>query len=273
MIINKNSISVIIPMYNSANSIIDTLKAIVNQTAVEYIREIIVVNDGSKDNCGKLVEEFSNTTNITIRLINKVNGGVSSARNLGIEKSTGEWIAFCDSDDSWLKDKIEIQVRVINESGINVDFIGGNHFPYMQSILWKPLKQLHKMTVEEICIKSLPQTSTILMKKDIVNKIGYFDVNQSYAEDGNFILRAIANFDCYYSPVQMVYYGNGKRGFGESGLSGNTKAMHLGELKNIKDMLSLGYISRSYSIFASLFCWAKYFRRLLILLFIKVCKK
>ncbi len=264
MTINKNSISVVIPMYNSANSIIDTLNAIVNQTAVEYIREIIVVNDGSKDNCGKLVEEFSNTTKITIRLINKVNGGVSSARNLGIEKSTGEWIAFCDSDDSWLKNKIEIQVGVINESGINVDFIGGNHFPYMQSILWKPLKQLHKMTVEEICIKSLPQTSTILMKKDIVNKIGYFDVNQSYAEDGNFILRAIANFDCYYSPVQMVFYGNGKRGFGESGLSRNTKAMHLGELKNIHDMLKFGYVSKAYSIIASLYCWAKYFRRLVI---------
>lgn len=272
MNIIENSISVIIPMFNSADSIIETLKSICKQTYLNYIKEILVINDGSKDDSPRLVVEYSAKSNIPVSLITKENGGVSSARNVGLEKASGEWIAFCDSDDLWLEDKIEKQVKIINDSGLQVDFIGGNHLTKTQYIIFKPLNKLHKMTVKEICIKSLPQTSTILMHKRIIKEIGKFDENQKYAEDGNFILRAIANFNCYYSPIQMVFYGNGKRGFGESGLSKNTKAMHLGELKNIFDMLKLGYITKKYYYIARIYCWLKYFRRLLIVFILKSIK-
>jgi glycosyltransferase involved in cell wall biosynthesis len=84
-------ISVIIPMYNSIKTIQNAIKSIIDQTYKEPI-EIIIVNDGSRDGCEKIVEELiiNNHTNRIIKLLNKANGGVSTARNYGIKKSQGK---------------------------------------------------------------------------------------------------------------------------------------------------------------------------------------
>ena len=69
------------------------------------------IDDGSKDSTSEIVESYKDDR---IKLIKKENGGVSSARNLGIKKSKGDYVAFCDSDDVWSLDKLEKQVAVIN---------------------------------------------------------------------------------------------------------------------------------------------------------------
>src|SRR5574344_344305 len=100
-------VSVIIPMYNSKDTIKSAIESVLNQRYKESI-EIIVVNDGSKDGCEKIVEKMiiNNQTNRTIKLINKPNCGVSSARNRGIKEANGEYIAFLDSDDMWHPQKL-----------------------------------------------------------------------------------------------------------------------------------------------------------------------
>ena len=112
-------ISVIIPMYNSKDTIKSAVESVLNQTYSEPV-EIIVINDGSKDGCEKIVEEIilNNQTNRTIKLINKPNGGVSSARNRGIKEASGDWIAFLDSDDIWLPEKLQKQVNEIEKNYI-----------------------------------------------------------------------------------------------------------------------------------------------------------
>lgn len=106
--LNKPLLSVIIPMYNCAPVITRCLDSIDYSGA-----EIIVVNDGSIDNSADVVAEYirkveSRKSKVdSIRLVNKENGGASSARNLGIQEATGKYIAFIDADDFWFPNGIE----------------------------------------------------------------------------------------------------------------------------------------------------------------------
>ena len=107
-------ISVIVPIYNVEKYIRQCLESIVNQTYRNL--EIIVVNDGTKDNSMQIVEEF--LSDKRIKVINRENYGVASARNKGIEEATGEYISFVDSDDYIKYDMYEILVKNLQDEDI-----------------------------------------------------------------------------------------------------------------------------------------------------------
>ena len=100
----STKISIVIPVFNSSKTIKNTLNSVINQSFSNY--EVICINDGSTDNTKEIIEEmmigYSN-----IRLYNQSNSGVSSARNFGIEKSTGEYVLFLDGDDFLKEDYLE----------------------------------------------------------------------------------------------------------------------------------------------------------------------
>lgn len=94
-------VSIIIPVYNARQYILPCLESIVRQTFSDY--EVILLDDGSKDDSAKIVTEFITNNQLhNFSLVSKENGGVSSARNLGLKLAKGEWIAFIDSDD-WVE--------------------------------------------------------------------------------------------------------------------------------------------------------------------------
>ncbi|MCB2357871.1 glycosyltransferase family 2 protein [Clostridium estertheticum] len=257
-------ISVVIPMYNSEETIISTLNSIKNQTAFEQILEIIVINDGSTDDSLSFVKDYiAHNEEMKIIIIEKTNKGVSAARNTGMKVAKGEWIALIDSDDDWLPEKIEIQMKIIKEHP-EIDFLGGDIDDRGLKILWKQINGLYKANVKDICLKMFPQTSVAIFKKNIFNKIGGYDENQSYAEDGNYFLKICTHYNYYHLPVAMVYYGGGKPGFGFSGLSANLKKMYEGNIKNIKELKNNSIISVRFYIFLRVFYWLKYIRRIVI---------
>ncbi|MBU3178168.1 glycosyltransferase family 2 protein [Clostridium estertheticum] len=257
-------ISVIIPMYNSEITIISTLDSIKNQTAFDQIDEIIVINDGSIDNSLNLVEKYIEANKkMPIVVIDKLNGGVSSARNAGMKLAKSEWIALLDSDDEWLPKKIEMQMETIKEHP-EIEFLGGNIDNKELKILWKKIDYLYKANVKDVCLKMFPQTSAAIFKRYIFEEIGGYDENQSYAEDGNYFFKICANYNYYHLPIQMVYYGGGKPGFGYSGLSANLKKMHEGCIKDIKELKRDLVISSGFYAFLRVFYWAKYVRRIVI---------
>ncbi|WP_431612168.1 glycosyltransferase family 2 protein [Chryseobacterium sp. 'Rf worker isolate 10'] len=90
-------VSIIVPVYNVENYLAKCLDSLVNQTFQDV--EILVVNDGSKDNSEKVIEEYAQKYPEKIKAFTKENGGLSDARNFGIDKSTGDYIGFVDSDD------------------------------------------------------------------------------------------------------------------------------------------------------------------------------
>lgn len=94
---NNPKLSVIIPVYNAENTIRRCLDSIINQTFHDW--ECLCINDGSTDNSGGVITEYANRDK-RIKLLTQANGGVSSARNLGILHASGEWITFIDSDDA-----------------------------------------------------------------------------------------------------------------------------------------------------------------------------
>lgn len=254
-------ISVIIPMYNNENTIIDTLESVRNQSVYKCIHEIIIINDGSTDNSKKVVENYSDENkNLPIKLINKENGGVSSARNIGVLQSNGNFIALLDSDDIWLPSKIEMQIKTFIQYP-EIDFLGGGYNNTKLKILNKNITTLYKASLKDLCLKSFPATPTVMFKRKIIEEIGLFDEAQRYAEDTNYFMKICSKFNYYYLPENMVVCGSGKPTFGFSGLSSNLIEMHKGTIINIKYLKNKSLISLKFYIFLRLFYHLKHVRR------------
>lgn len=257
-------ISVVIPVYNSERTIISTLDSIKNQTAYKYILEIIVVNDGSTDSSLNIIERYKREhPNMPIIIINKENGGVSSARNSGMKICRGDFIALLDSDDIWLENKIERQVQVLKENP-DIDFLGCDSSESGIKILNRKIEKLYKANIKDLCIKCFPSTPTAIFKRNIVDKIGYFNEEQKYGEDMNYFNKICLNFNYYHLPEYLVYIGHGKPPFGFSGLSANLNGMHMGHLQNIKELKNNKSISLDFYLLMYVFYWIKHFRRVII---------
>ena len=96
---NNELISIIVPIYNTEKYLHECLDSIINQTYANF--EVLLVNDGSTDSSGIICQEYVKNDS-RFRYFEKENGGVSSARNLGLERSEGVYITFIDSDD-WVE--------------------------------------------------------------------------------------------------------------------------------------------------------------------------
>lgn len=141
-------ISIIIPVYNTEKYLRRCLDSIIAQTYKDF--ECILVDDGSTDNSGKICEEYA-SKDVRFKVFHKENGGVSSARNLGLEQIKGEYVTFCDSDDSTNSDWLSVFIEGIVNSDLvvasfNIKKLNGNTerriFPYqIQDIdlLWSIL--------------------------------------------------------------------------------------------------------------------------------------
>lgn len=92
-----DKISIVVPIYNIEDCLIPCIESIINQTYTNL--EIILVDDGSPDNCGEICDEYAKKDN-RIKVIHKKNGGLSDARNAGIDAATGEYLGFVDGDDT-----------------------------------------------------------------------------------------------------------------------------------------------------------------------------
>lgn len=110
-------ISIVVPIYNTEEYLRKCINSIINQTFKNI--EVVLVNDGSTDSCGKICEEYAARDN-RIKVIHKENAGVSAARNSGIEICTGEYIGFVDSDDWIEKDMFEILYDTVNRNNSDI---------------------------------------------------------------------------------------------------------------------------------------------------------
>ena len=119
----NGKVSIIVPIYKVESYLHKCIDSIINQTYKNL--EIILVDDGSPDNCGTICDEYALNDN-RIKVIHKKNGGLSDARNEGLKIASGEWISFVDSDD-WLEnDAIEYMILLANEQQSDL-IIGGTH--------------------------------------------------------------------------------------------------------------------------------------------------
>ena len=104
-------ISIIIPLFNKEDFIVQTLKSILNQDNKDW--ECIIVDDGSTDNSLQIVTDFCNTYTGNWKILSVTNGGQTKARNIGIREATGRYLAFLDADDLWVTDKLSKQFQYL----------------------------------------------------------------------------------------------------------------------------------------------------------------
>lgn len=233
-------ISVIIPMYNAENVILNALNSVKNQTFPLEKFEVIVVDDRSTDKSREVVDSYlQNNPALKIQLVTQENGGVSTARNTGLKISKGDFIALLDSDDEWYPKKIENQIKVLENKDFQIDFLScrrKNHnilYPYKVDE-----NNLVQVSFRQLMIRNEIQPSTVIFKRKILDNTGYFDKDQRYAEDLNYWLKVSEHNKIAILNEELVVAGSGKRTFGVSGLSANLEEMEKGFLKNLKEVLN-----------------------------------
>lgn len=109
--------SIIVPVYNVEDYLPRCVDSILNQQYPDF--ELILVDDGSTDNSSIICDKYANKDN-RIRVIHKENGGVSTARNIGIENASGEYITFCDSDDYYKDNLLEVAFRYLDDNSLDL---------------------------------------------------------------------------------------------------------------------------------------------------------
>ena len=137
-------ISVIIPVYNAESTLRRCVDSVLAQTFTDF--ECLLINDGSKDRTGKICEEYAAKDN-RIRVFHRENGGLSSARNLGLDNAKGEWISFCDGDDCLCKNSLAILYSNIND---DVDLVVGGIYCNYSGNKLLPVRGV--ISVEDIII-------------------------------------------------------------------------------------------------------------------------
>jgi len=204
-------ISVVIPLYNKEKSIAATLESVLAQTYTDY--EVVVVDDGSTDASAKVVQSLMKKSN-KIRLISKPNGGVCSARNRGIIESKGYYIALLDGDDIWDKDFLKEQVILIHDFpeatmwGINfAETREGKIVRKIATALPDGYRgyvgnyfQMPKRVSDLFC------SSSVVIRRDVFDKVGMFDERIKYAEDSDMWFRIIATEKVVFYDKYMVFY-------------------------------------------------------------------
>lgn len=197
-------ISVIIPVYNRDNNIADAIESVVGQTCKNW--ELILVDDGSKDRTAQICQKYAEK-DCRIRYFFKKNGGVSSARNLGIQNAIGKYILFLDSDDLLEQDAISIlEDNILANPDIEILCFG----THTNTASWRPTDEASKrIDYEEIKNDYLPTHINIYPQNDhfllnyVWNKcyrtsfiMQYdlkFDEARQTWEDGLFIINCLKN--------------------------------------------------------------------------------
>jgi glycosyltransferase involved in cell wall biosynthesis len=261
-------VTVIIPAYDAEYTIRNTIYSVFKQSYAGCF-ELIVVDDGSKDNTLKIINDVigSAPKHVDCKVIESRNKGVSSARNTAINMASFSWIAFLDADDIWHPDKLERQLGIIEQNS-EISFLGCN-----VDESWNPWSiarksDLFSLNAHQIMIKWYPHTPTVVVRRQLIIDVGMFDDCKRYGEDCDLWLRLLTVTELWIYDASLVSIGQGKAEFGDKGLSSNLRAMHDSELDNIYRAFNRGQVNRFF--YKLVRCWIgiKYFRRV-VLVFIR----
>ena len=201
---NQPDISVIIPTYNRAHILPRALDSVLAQTQLPI--EIIVVNDGSTDGTKSVLSNYSG-----LKIIDQQHSGVSAARNIGLEHTNGEWIAFLDSDDEWLPEKLEQQWAAICNDDKLICHTEEIWIRNGQRV--NPMKKHQKFggMIYERCLPlCVISPSSVMIHKSIFEVVGVFDETLEVCEDYDLWLRICAKYPTLFidEPLIVKYGGH-----------------------------------------------------------------
>jgi glycosyltransferase involved in cell wall biosynthesis len=202
-------VSVVIPTYNRATRVPRAIDSVLAQTVTDL--EVIVVDDGSSDDTGKVLGEMFGER---IRYYAQANQGASVARNRGVEEARGEWIAFLDSDDLWEREKLQWQFKALDQFGpkcggcyTDVRFFNHAETRTMFQLVEHEFRHEGAMGAKPDVLERLVRPggagmvvclSSLMARADVVRKTRGFDPNLLYSQDSEFMFRlALLTGFCY----------------------------------------------------------------------------
>ena len=200
-------ISVIIPTYNRKHVVVRAIESVLAQDYKNF--ELIVVDDGSDDGSYEYLTALFPQTNI----IQQENRGVSSARNLGVSKAQGEWIAFLDSDDEWLPHKLSTQIRYLDNAKEKYYVCHSAEIWFRDGVRVNPMKK-HVNSDSDLFAASLKlciiSTSSALIHRSVFENIGRYDETFPACEDYDLWLRITAKYKVLFLKETLVNKYGGK---------------------------------------------------------------
>jgi len=180
----RPKVSVVIPTYNRAESVMRAVDSALNQT--ERSLEVIVIDDGSTDDTpGRFAQPPQR-----VRYLRKANGGASSARNAGLRAARGEWVALLDSDDEWKPEKLQLQLAVMRD-----EFVASAcrhiHVNANGSTQVKPesLPGRDQHLFRDLYGNLSLKTSSLVFKRHLLERVGLFNERFPVSNDWDFFLR------------------------------------------------------------------------------------
>ena len=201
-------VSVVIPVYNRETTVGRAAASVLNQSYTNL--ELIIVDDCSNDNSLQVIHEFQDKRIIVIT--SEQNSGANAARNKGILAAKGQYVAFQDSDDEWVKDKLKIQMQDMINRDLSASFcahclIDGRIKRIVPDDYEDKLKYENElMNVLADC--NVVSTQTLIVKRDVFDKIGYFDEEMPRLQDYEFVIRLAQKEKIGYiaCPLVLVYH-------------------------------------------------------------------
>ena len=207
--------SVIIPAYNCENTIANTVKSVLNSGLSDF--EIIIVDDGSKDNTGAVCDKLSQEHK-EIKCIHKENSGVSSTRNRGIDEANGEYLLFMDADDTVDPNSLITPCEIISEHkpdmlifGLSFDYLSGNkvyrrdEMAYPKEGIFTPA-QWSNMFVDLFQYNALSPVWNKFYKTELIRKNNIqFDKTVFLMEDFLFVLNCMNKCESLYLYNKVIY--------------------------------------------------------------------
>lgn len=250
-----NDISVVIPHYNNGQEICRAYNSILAQSILPS--EIIIIDDCSSDKSFlQNIEKNHKILDIKLHILYlEKNSGPSVARNIGITHAKSKYIAFLDSDDAWNVDKLKIQYEIMEKNNLNFSF---HLYSAFYNNIHASNNSLKKISLLNLAKKQIICTPAVMVRK---SELCAFDENIKYCED--FLCWVKTNNNHYFYMIDSVLAHGFKNQYGDSGLSSNMKAMHLGFLHVCGILYKENYMSFSTYFVFILLEYIKYPLRLI----------
>lgn len=201
-------ISVVIPTHNRSGLLKRAVESALNQTYKEV--EVIVVSDGSTDDTEEVVAAYQKN-NSNVKFISVFPGkGANNARNEGIEAAEGDYVAFLDDDDEWISTKLESQLAVFkSDNSIGMVYTGINVIYVKEKLTYYSLSRKGGDLSKDILLKNVVgATPSVMIKKDILNESGYFDINMPAKQDYDLWIRVCQLTNVGFVDEPLVNYYN-----------------------------------------------------------------
>lgn len=201
-------VSVIVPVFNAEKYLHKCIDSILAQTHTDF--ELLLINDGSKDNSGAICDEYAAKDN-RIRVFHKENAGVSKARNLGLDNAKGEWITFVDSDDWVHEDFIKKRLALALNENADIAYCDVEYVYRTHNVYCKTAEQVEgkASTVNSWILSRTTYSPIILVRKSLFDKYGLrYIEGLRFGEDFNFIIKLVMYANKVSHIKDTLYYYN-----------------------------------------------------------------